>query len=131
MKILKEAYVEIKKRIGRIPYQYDFILNYSIDPLVIAEKYKNYYLFLLKMKEEVLLIDSYENKVLTMFSMEILNGKRKNELILLKMLMEDGRVNYNIYLEKLKEANCRAYADTLHSVHPIYDLTIFKQTDQK
>ena len=131
MKILKEAYVELKNRIGRIPYQYDFILNYSIDPLVIAEKYKNYYLFLLKMKEEVPLINSYENKVLTMFSTEILNGKRKNELILLKMLLENGRVNYNIYLEKLKEANCRADADTLHSVHSIYDLSFFKQTDQK
>src|SRR5699024_5881113 len=78
MKILKEAYVELKNRIGRIPYQYDFILKYSIDPLVIAEKYKNYYLFLLKMKEEVPLINSYENKVLSMFSREILNGKRKN-----------------------------------------------------
>src|SRR5699024_3127506 len=81
--------------------------------------------------EEVPLIDSYENKVLTMFSTEILNGKRKNELILLKMLLENGRVNYNIYLEKLKEANCRADADTLHSVHSIYDLSFFKQTDQK
>lgn len=83
------------------------------------------------MKEEVPLINSYENKVLTMFSTEILNGKRKNELILLKMLLENGRVNYNIYLEKLKEANCRADADTLHSVHSIYDLSFFKQTDQK
>ena len=37
MKILKEAFAELKNRIGRIPYLYDFIFNHSIDPVVIVE----------------------------------------------------------------------------------------------
>ena len=38
MKILKEAYVELKNRIGRVPYLYDFVSNHSIDPVVIVDK---------------------------------------------------------------------------------------------
>ena len=52
-KIIKEAYVELKNRIGRVPYLYDFVSNHSIDPVVIVDHYSNYYQFLLKMKEEV------------------------------------------------------------------------------
>lgn len=131
MKILKDSYTELKNRIGRIPYQHDFILNHSIDPLVIVEKHQNYYQFLLKMKEEIPLINNYENQVLTMFSLEILNGKRKNELILLYMLLENKNVKYDDYLEELIEAHCRTDEATIHSVHRIYDLSFFKQTDQK
>ena len=53
MKIIKEAYVELKNRIGRVPYLYDFVSNHSIDPVVIVDQYSNHYQFLLKMKEEV------------------------------------------------------------------------------
>ena len=131
MKILKDSYTELKNRIGRIPYQHDFILNHSIDPIVIAEKHQNYYQFLLKMKEEIPLINTYENQVLTMFSLEILNGKRKNELILLHMLLENKKVKYDDYLKELIEAQCQTDDATIHSVHRIYDLSFFKQTDQK
>ena len=31
-KIIKETYVELKNRIGRVPYLYDFVSNHSIDP---------------------------------------------------------------------------------------------------
>ena len=36
MKKLKEAFVELKNRIGRVPYLYDFVSNHSIDPVVIV-----------------------------------------------------------------------------------------------
>ena len=53
LKILKDAYTDLKNKIGRIPYLYDFVVNRSIDPVVIADKYLNHYQFLLKMNEEV------------------------------------------------------------------------------
>ena len=37
IKILKEAFNELKNRIGRVPYLYDFISNHSIDPVVLAD----------------------------------------------------------------------------------------------
>ena len=62
MKLLKEAFGELKNRIGRIPYLYDFIVNHSIDPVVLVDGYSNYYQFLLKMKEDVPTLTEYENK---------------------------------------------------------------------
>lgn len=131
MKILKDAYVELKNRIGRVPYLFDFMMNHSIDPVVIADKYKNYYLFLLKMKEEVPALTVYENGILTMLSSEVLNGKRKHELVLLDLLLQYGKVDYDKYLKHLTEANCRVDDATLDSVRRIFDLSFFTQTDQK
>src|SRR5699024_6173986 len=131
MKILKDSYTELKNRIGRIPYQHDFILNHSIDPIVFAEKHENYYQFLLKLIVEIPQINTYENQVLTMLLLEILNGKRKNELILLHMLLEHKKVTYDDYMKELIEAKCQTDEATIHSVHRIYDLSFFKQTDQK
>lgn len=130
MKILKDAYVELKNRIGKVPYFYDFVMNHSIDPMVIADKYKNYYQFLLKMKEDIPVLSAYENSVLTMLSTEVLNGKRKHELILLNLLLQNKKLKYDDYLEDLKKSNCLVDDTTLNSVHRVLDLTFFTQADQ-
>ncbi|MEI4831387.1 DEAD/DEAH box helicase [Bacillus sp. FJAT-53711] len=131
MKILKEAFVELKNRIGRIPYLYDFILNHSIDPVVLAERHSNYYQFLLKMKEEVPVLTDYENKVLTMLSLEVLNGKRKHEIILLDLLLRQEKVNHDQYLNYLMESNCQTDDATIASVQRIFDLSFFMQNGKK
>ncbi|MGG0238057.1 DUF3427 domain-containing protein [Bacillus rhizoplanae] len=131
MKILKEAYVELKNRIGRVPYLYDFILNNSMDPVVLAERHSNYYQFLLKMKEEVPALTDYENKVLTMLSLEVLNGKRKHEIILLDLLLHQEKVNHDEYLNYLMESNCQTDDATIASVQRIFDLSFFMQNGKK
>lgn len=129
LKVLKEAFVDLKNRIGRIPYLYDFVSNHSIDPDVIVDKYPNYYLFLLKMREEVPELTTYENKVLTMFSQELLNGKRKHEIILLDLLLQKDRVPYNEYVYQLKESDCLNDDATINSVLRIFDLSFFTQNN--
>ncbi|WP_087972057.1 DUF3427 domain-containing protein [Oceanobacillus rekensis] len=131
MKVLKEAYTELKNRIGKVPYFYDFVENHSIDPVVIAEKYKNYYQFLLKVKEEVPSLNTYENSVLTMLSIEILPGKRKHELILLDQLIRHTKITKRDYLHLLEDSNCIVDQVTLQSVHRILSLSFFSQNDQK
>ena len=131
MKVLKEAYTELKNRIGRVPYLYDFVSNHSIDPVVIVDKFSNYHQFLLKMKEEVTGLSDYENKVLTMLSLEVLNGKRKHEIILLDLLLNQEEVEYDEYLDRLKESHCRMDDATIASVKHIFDLSFFTQTIQK
>ena len=128
MKVLKEAYTELKNRIGRVPYLYDFVSNHSIDPVVIVDKFSNYHQFLLKMKEEVTGLSDYENKVLTMLSLEVLNGKRKHEIILLDLLLNQEEVEYDEYLDHLKESNCPVDDATIASVKHIFDLSFFTQT---
>ena len=126
-KIIKEAYIELKNRIGRVPYLYDFVSKHSIDPVVIVDQYSNYYQFLLKMKEEVPVLSTYENKVLMMLSLELLNGKRKHEMILLDLLLQQGKVKYDDYLTHLTEADCSINDATIDSVKRILNLSFFTQ----
>ncbi|MGG0847085.1 DUF3427 domain-containing protein [Peribacillus simplex] len=128
MKILKEAFAELKNRIGRMPYLYDFITNQSIDPTVIIDKHSNYQQFLLKVKAEVPVLTDYENKVLTMFSKELLNGKRRHEIILLDLLLKQEQVEYGEYLNQLKASDCLIDDATMVSVQYIFDLSFFTQT---
>ncbi len=131
IKILKEAFIELKNRIGRIPFLYDFVSNHSIDPVVIVEKNMNYYQFLLKLKEKVPTLSDYENKVLTMFSLEILNGKRQHEIILLDLLLRQEKVEYDEYRKRLAEFNCRMDDATIVSVQRVFDLSFFTENTRK
>lgn len=131
MKVLKEAFAELKNRIGRTPYLYDFIVNHSIDPVVLAEGYANYHQFLLKMKEDVPALTEYENKVLTMFSLEVLNGKRKNEIVLLDLLLKQEKVDKDEYIKQLEESNCLTDDATITSVQRVFELSFFTQNNQK
>ncbi|MEK4950266.1 DEAD/DEAH box helicase [Bacillus sp. FSL W8-1127] len=131
IKILKEAFIELKNRIGRIPFLYDFVSNHSIDPVVIVEKNMNYYQFLLKLKEKVPTLSDYENKVLTMFSLEILNGKRQHEIILLDLLLRQEKVEYDEYRKRLAESNCRMDDATIISVQRVFDLSFFTENTRK
>lgn len=131
MKILRDAYRALKNQIGRIPHFYDFIVNHSIDPEVIGDKHENLYRFLIKMKEELPMLSNYEDKVLTMLSKEILNGKRKHEVILLEMLLNQGKVPYSDYIQMLERKECHKDDRTIESVERILNLKFFTSNNQK
>ncbi|CAM3187044.1 DEAD/DEAH box helicase [Filibacter tadaridae] len=130
LKVLRDAYVELKNKIGRVPYLYDFVTNHSIDPVVIVEKHTNYYQFLLKMKEEVPTVKDYEDKVLTMLSLEVLNGKRLHEILLLEQLLQQEKIHYDAYLSLLTANNCRTDVATMDSVNRLLYLSFFTTSVQ-
>ncbi|WP_456272426.1 DUF3427 domain-containing protein [Bacillus sp. AK031] len=132
LKILREAYTELKNRIGRVPYLYDFIEHNSIDPSVIVMEHTNYYKFLDKVKEEGLPeISNYEFDVLTMLSQEILNGKRKHEILLLDLLLENEAVTKERFVQELESHNCHSDEETLESVQRVLDLSFYTQNSVK
>ena len=132
LKVLRDAYQDLKNKIGRVPYLYDFIEQHSIDPAVIINKHSSYFDFLLRVKEEdIPMITPYENHVLTMFSIELVNGKRIHEVVLAELLLAKGSVHLDDYLYELESAGCHVDSDTVESVKRIYDLSFFTQTAQK
>ncbi|WLV25289.1 DEAD/DEAH box helicase [Aciduricibacillus chroicocephali] len=131
LRILREAYQNLKNRLGLTPQLIDFIDQHSIDPLVITDKYGNYYQFLLKVESELPALTEYEEQVLTMLSTEVLNGKRKHEIVLLQVLLNQGPVSKRDLVDKLEEVNCRTDEGTIKSMERVLDLTFFKQSDQK
>jgi len=130
LKILREAYTSLKNKIGRIPYLYDYIVNHSIDPEVIARRFSNYYQFLLRMKEDILPLTIYENSVLTMLSEEILNGKRVHEIILLEQLLKHKFISKENFVEIIKAVGSEHDDETIDSVQRIFDLSFFTNANQ-
>ena len=131
LKTLKDAYTELKNRLGRIPTLFDFIEQNSLDPEVIIGYSDTYYNFLLKTKEDLPSLSEYEQAVLTMASKEFLNGKRMHEVILIEELLKNSVISKESYLEKLR--NFGTYVDeaTIQSVEDIFALNFFVQSDVK
>lgn len=122
---LREEYINEKRKIGHIPQMTD-LQSSSIDCQVIADKYKNYYKFLLEMGEELDNLSDYQQKILSFLTVVLSNGKRKHELLLLRNLIEKDKINDELYEKILKQNNCYYDQETINSVNYILSLDFFK-----
>lgn len=90
-KIIKQAYQQLKFKLGRIPTLMDFEEHGSIDVLRIFENktYRSYYGFLIKCETEYHeRLDSVQINMLEFISQKLASGKRIHELIVLKSILE-------------------------------------------
>ena len=87
--IIKSSYINLKNRLGRIPYLVDFYENGEVDPLVIIREYKTYQAFLESEERELYAgkITELEMTTLEYLSKTVLSGTRPYELEILKRLM--------------------------------------------
>lgn len=131
LKILRDAYIQLKNRLNRIPYLYDFIECDSLDPLVFTHDHTSYYHFLQKIKEEIPSLSENEQKFIVMLSAEILNGKRRHELILLQLLYSKGQVTYDEYINNLLEEECNVDEETINSVKRVLSMSFFTEPTKK
>ncbi len=86
--IIRESYISLKNRLGRMPRLYDFYENNEVDPLVIIKEYKTYYGFLESMEKanyRCTLTDQ-EKLIIEYLSKTILSGVRPEELEILRLL---------------------------------------------
>lgn len=131
LKTLKDAYTEVKNRLGRVPMMYDFIEQNSLDPEVIIDYTDNYYEFLLKMKEDISLLTDYEVAVLKMLSKEMLNGKRIHEVLLVEALLKHTKVAKQQYIQSLYDFGTYVDDKTLNSIENIFSLNFHVANDKK
>lgn len=88
-KFLKGEYQDLRRMLGRIPALSDFDRNNAIDPLLIFKKYGSYHAFLSKVEPDYKTkFDERQESVLKFLSQKIANGKRFEDLFLLKRLIE-------------------------------------------
>lgn len=100
--IIKDSYISLKSRLGRIPYLLDFYENGEVDPLVIIKEYKTYYAFLEAMEKGTYICSFTEQEKLTLeyLSKTILSGARPYELEILRAMMINEYVDVN-YLQEI------------------------------
>lgn len=68
---------------------------------------------------------------MTMLSAEILNGKRRHEIVLLKLLLAKDNVTYEEYVNSLKEKGCYTDSETIKSVIRVLDMSFFTEPTKK
>ncbi len=103
---IKDNYIKLKEKLGKIPSLQDFDTYESIDPLRIFENNSlgSYHKFLLKYEEEYSIqLDNTEELFVEFISKKIASGKRIHELLMIKQLMEIETKALSRLKESLKE----------------------------
>ena len=94
-KDLKTDFELLKFQLGRTPMMMDFIEHGSRDPYSFVTEYKSYYGFLAKINPTIWRdkLSKRSLKILESLSMEVLNGKRIEEALLLRALLDQFEIH--------------------------------------
>jgi superfamily II DNA or RNA helicase len=127
-KFLQQEYLELKYKIGRVPSVYDFYKYAEVSLDVIFKYQKNFHLFILQMESAYLFtLNDSQNKLLNFLSLEISNGKRLDELIILKEIIDMKKTTIENLLNKYKDENVTT--QTIESALNVLSLSFYGQTD--
>lgn len=110
--MLIEKYTLLKERLGKVPSIVDFYVQGEVDPLLFIQ-YAGSYPKFLQMAEKncALNLSDKEHMTLEFVSQNIVNGKRVYELLLLRQLMQDGRIDKEKLTEYLQREYCVKLSD--------------------
>lgn len=103
--IIKESYITLKNRLGKVPYLLDFYENGEVDPLVIIREYKTYQSFLESVEGESYIdqISEKERIILEYLSKTVLSGIRPYELEILKRFLHDEIIDVDHMKQEFQE----------------------------
>ena len=126
MRALRQSYQELKNKLGRVPYLYDFYRYGSTAPQVFADNNRlaHYGDFLVKMGERVPM-GKYAGAVLSFVTKELLNGKRPHELLLFDELLKNGQCSTKQLTARWQEAHAYDTPTVRRSLMDILSLSFF------
>lgn len=102
-KILKESYLELKHKIGRIPDYFDYEKYGSIEIFKFFDKFDSYHAFLSKFeKNYTIKFNEIEQLYLKLLSKKYIKCKRPFELELLRKLIQDKSVDMINFMQNMK-----------------------------
>jgi hypothetical protein len=127
-KDLKTDFELLKFQLGRTPLMMDFIEHGSRDPFTFVAEYKSYYGFLIKVLPNDWELPKRSLKILESLSMEVLNGKRAEEALILRALLDNFEIQpvggnmavdavfneKNGFTDSLSVENLRTYVHNLN-----------------
>lgn len=101
-KDLKNDYLLLKYKLGRIPMMVDFVEHGERDPFSFVEYSRSYFNFVTKVETDFPHdLKSESLKLLELFSNEINNAKRVEECVVLKILIENNSVDISFLRDVL------------------------------
>lgn len=90
---LKSAIETVRNRVGRVPRLHDFLRFESADPILLATRLGNYPALIEKLLHLESGLTREQLVSLTVVSRELLTSKRPHELLLLRALLDEGRMS--------------------------------------
>lgn len=105
MRLLKEKYSILKRKLGRIPLMVDFLNHGEIDPMLFVDKKKSYYRYLSDCEKDYPRdsLSEQEHLVLEFISRYCGNGMRPHELAALNDLLTEGCLSRSSLSKELHE----------------------------
>ncbi|MBM7643601.1 superfamily II DNA or RNA helicase/HKD family nuclease [Streptococcus loxodontisalivarius] len=134
MKILHDSYIDLQNKLGRQLFLKDFITYHGIDPLTFFDNsaFKDYADVVTKFGDKEIQFSDIPKNFLSFITFECLNGKRRHELVLLKLLIENkGSVSFDQFFESLIEDDLDISTLVLTSVENVLNLRFLKAQEQK
>lgn len=118
-KDLVKDYNLLKRVTGRIPMMMDFMEHGSRDPFAYVEYGKSYYAFIRGLESGIEIMSKPAFELLAQFSQEIANGKRIEELAVLRILFNASscsKQQVEEYLSKVLSCDYRISTKTFESI---------------
>lgn len=104
MKMLKENYVNLKHKLGRVPRMVDFLDHGEMDPMLFVDKKRSYYRFLAGAEPDMVnALSEDEQLVIEYLSRNIANGMRPHELMTLLQVAQGKPVDREMLEGELLE----------------------------
>lgn len=131
---LKEAYLELSYRLGRVPTRVDFARFDTPDPtaFISGSERPSYWHFLQKVDpNRTSAFTPLELKYLMFLDWELLNGKRPHELLLLQELLRGRRVTKSSYAQMLRDYGANFDEQTIGSVATVFSLDFFTDKERE
>lgn len=101
---LTNDYKLVRYQLGRIPRMCDFLDLGQRDPRQYVDYAKSYYNFIEPIEPELQgLLNSRQKKYLEIFSLEVCNGKRVEEALIIRLLLSNLKCNYTVLYDYIKE----------------------------
>ena len=131
-KALVEEYKLLKYKLGKIPRMMDFVIHGSREPLAFVDYSGSYYQFIVSIGEVVEdTLTASQRAHLEFYSKELGSGKRVEELILLKELIDTNKITKSEFKQKIKNRYGYEVSEpTLISAVSYLNGLFFKQQDQ-
>lgn len=103
-KLLTEKYMLLKRKLGRIPSIVEFYEYGEIDPMLFVDYSGSYHEFCqLVDKDYNKQLSDKEVSIIEFVSNYVVNGKRPHELLILKLLLEQGRFTADDIIMLIKQ----------------------------
>ena len=106
LRSLRESYMLLKFKLGRSPMMMDFISLGDKDPYLFVGYKKSYFNFKQCVDYSDSTLSPTHTKILEFISLEIANGRRLEEIALLKYLLSCEKISFAHYQDYLQKNYC-------------------------